>query len=151
MRDSAAEISGLTERKYVGYSIREAADWDLSLLHSSQRFTYRILNNGLQENPDRAAQIFQRYLALYEADNWLRDELGRAKLSTPMVSLPVNRAASGFQSSLALAGYNEFDHKRGVDAASSRAGGSIVTLAIGRIARRYRLLLERDTGKAKED
>lgn len=151
MRDSAVEIAGLTERKYVGYSIREATDWDLSLLQSGQRFTYQILNNGLQGNPDRAAQIFQRYLALYEADNWLRDELGRAKLSTPMVSLPVNRAASGFQSSLSLAGYNEFDHKRGVDAASSRTGGSIVTLAIGRIARRYRLLLERDTGKAKDD
>lgn len=68
-----------------------------------------------------------------------------------MVSLPVNRAASEFQSSLSLANYNEFDYKRGVDAASSRAGGSIVTLAIGRIARRYRLLLERDTGKAKEE
>ncbi len=33
----------------------------------------------------------------------------------------------------------------------SSTGGSIVTLAIGRIARRYRLLLERDTGKAKDD
>ncbi|GLR27675.1 AAA family ATPase [Limnobacter litoralis] len=151
MRGSAAEISGRTERKYFGFSIREAADWDLSLLQSGQRFTYQILNNGLQGNSDRAAQIFQRYLALYEADNWLRDELGLAKLSTPMVSLPVNRAASGFQSSLSLAGYNEFDHKRGVDAASSRTGGSIVTLAIGRIARRFRLLLERDTGKAKDD
>lgn len=76
--------------------------------------------------------------------------MGKAKLSTPMVSLPVNRSGGGFQSSLSLAGYNEFDQKRGVDAATSRSNGSIVTLAIGRIARRYRLLLEKDTGKAKE-
>ena len=151
MQTSAAEVAALTEHKYVGFSIREAASWNPSLLQAGQRFTYRIVNNGLQSNVDPAAQVFQRYLALYEADSWLRDEIGRAKLSTPMISLPVNRAASGFQSSLSLAGYNEFDHKRGVDAASSRAGGSIVTLAIGRIARRYRLLIERDTGKAKQD
>lgn len=151
MKASAEEISGLTERKYVGLSIREAAGWDLSLLQSGQRFSYKILNNNLQVVSDQAAQIYQRYLALYEADSWLRDDLGLAKLSTPMVSLPVNRAANGFQSSLSLAGYNEFDYKRGVDAASSKIGGSIVMLAIGRIARRYRLLLERDTGKAKQD
>lgn len=151
MQNTAIEISELTEHKYVGFSIRDAANWDPSLLQSGQRFTYRILNNVMQPNSDPAARIFQRYLALYEGDSWLREEMGGAKLSMPMVSLPVNRAASGFQSSLSLAGYNEFDHKRGVDAASSRAGGSIVTLAIGRIARRYRLLLERDTGKAKQD
>lgn len=150
MRASAQEVSDLTERKYVGFSVREAASWDVTQLQVGQRFTYRIVNNGLQTPADYAATIYQRYLALYEADSWLRDDLGRAKLSTPMVSLPVNRAGGGFQSSLSLAGYNEFDHKRGVDAATSRSGGSIVTLAIGRIARRYRLLLEKDTGKARE-
>ena len=151
MHATATEIANLTERRYIGFSIREAANWNLSLLQAGQRFTYRILNNGLQTSQEEPAKIYQRYLALYEVDSWLRDDLGRAKLSTPMVSLPVNRAASEFQSSLSLANYNEFDYKRGVDAASSRAGGSIVTLAIGRIARRYRLLLERDTGKAKEE
>lgn len=151
MHATATEIANLTERKYIGFSIREAANWNLSLLQAGQRFTYRILNNGLQASQEEPAKIYQRYLALYEVDSWLRDDLGRAKLSTPMISLPVNRAASEFQSSLSLANYNEFDYKRGVDAASSRAGGSIVTLAIGRIARRYRLLLERDTGKAKEE
>lgn len=151
MKATAAEIANLTERRYVGFSIREAADWNLSLLSAGQRFTYSIINNGLQTHPEESARVYQRYLALYEADSWLRDDLGRSKLSTPMVSLPVNRASGSFQSSLTLAGYNEFDHKRGVDAASSRAGGSIVTLAIGRIARRYRLLLENDTGKAKVD
>lgn len=150
MKANAAEIASLTERRYVGFSIREAVDWNLSLLSAGQRLTYSILNNGLQTHPEESARVYQRYLALYEADSWLRDDLGRSKLSTPMVSLPVNRASGSFQSSLTLAGYNEFDHKRGVDAASSRASGSIVTLAIGRIARRYRLLLESDTGKAKD-
>ncbi|MCW2313705.1 AAA family ATPase [Rhodoferax antarcticus] len=151
MQANATEIANLTERRFIGFSIREAASWNLSLLSAGLRFTYSIINNGLQTHPEESGRVFQRYLALYEADSWLRDDLGRSKLSTPMVTLPVNRASGGFQSSLSLAGYNEFDHKRGVDAASSRAGGSIVTLAIGRIARRYRLLLENDTGKAKED
>jgi ABC-type lipoprotein export system ATPase subunit len=150
MHASAKEIADKTERRFVGYSVREAAGWDISQVQVGQRFTYRILNNALEAHQDDGAKIFQRYLALYEADSWLRDELGIAKLSMPMVSLPVNRASGGFQSSLSLAGYNEFDHKRGVDAATSRAGGSIVTLAIGRIARRYRFLLEKDTGKARD-
>ena len=95
--------------------------------------------------------IYLRYLELYEVDSRLRDALGQTKLSTPMLFLPVNRAANGFQSSIGLSGYNEFDHKQGVDAASSRSIGSIGTLAIGRFASRYRLLLEPDTGKARED
>lgn len=150
MSASAQEVADLTEHRYVGLSVREAANWDVTQLQVGQRFTYRILNNGLQTPTDNGAKIYQRYLALYEVDSWLRDDLGKAKLSTPMVSLPVNRSGGGFQSSLSLAGYNEFDQKRGVDAATSRSSGSIVTLAIGRIARRYRLLLEKDTGKAKE-
>lgn len=151
MRASANEIAGLTERKYVGMSVREAAHWDLSTIHAGQRFTYRIINNALHLPPDPAAQIYQRYLAIYEVDSWLRGELGRANLATPMLSLPVNRAAGGLQSSVSLAGYNEFDYKRGVDAASSRIGSSSITLAIGRIAKKYRLLEILDTGKARED
>lgn len=150
MSASAQEVADLTEHRYAGLSVREAANWDVTQLQVGQRFTYRIVNNGLQTPTDNGAKLYQRYLALYEVDSWLRDDLGKAKLSTPMVSLPVNRSGGGFQSSLSLAGYNEFDQKRGVDAATSRSNGSIVTLSIGRIARRYRLLLEKDTGKAKE-
>lgn len=151
MRDSANELADLTERKYVGFSLREASSWDLSCLHAGQRFTYRIVNNSLQAQSDQAANFYQRYLALYEADNRLRDELGRSSLSMPMVSLPVNRASGSFQSSLSLANHNEYDLKRSVDAATSRVPGSIISLAVGRIARRYRLLLEKDSGNAKTE
>jgi ATPase subunit of ABC transporter with duplicated ATPase domains len=50
MRDSANELADLTERKYIGFSLREAASWDLSCLHVGQRFTYRIINNSLQSS-----------------------------------------------------------------------------------------------------
>jgi putative ATP-dependent endonuclease of the OLD family len=151
MRDSATEIADLTERKYEGFSLREASSWDLSCLSVGQRLTYQIINHSLQPSTNQAANLYQRYLALYEGDNRLRDELGRSSLSMPMVSMPVNRASGNFQSSLSLASHDESSFKKSVDAATSRAPGSIVSLAVGRIARRYRLLLEKDTGNARTE
>lgn len=152
MKESAHDVAARTEHKYIGgSSIREAAQWDLSLLHPGQRFTYRIVNGGLQGSSNRAEQIYQRYLALYDVDAWLRGDLGLASLSTPMLSMPINRASSGVQSSVNLSGYNEFDYKRTVDAASSRIGASTMSLAVGRIAKKYRLLEIKDNGNAKRD
>ena len=39
MHATATEIANLTERRYIGFSIREAANWNLSLLQAGQRFT----------------------------------------------------------------------------------------------------------------
>lgn len=151
MKVSAHEVADRTEHKYVGVSIREAAGWDLSLLRPGQRFVYRIVNGGLQGTGDPAAHIYQRYLALYDVDAYLRGDLGLASLSTPMLSMPINRASNGVQSSVNLSGYNEFDYRRSVDAASSRLGASTMNLAVGRIAKKYRLLEIKDNGKAKRD
>lgn len=151
MKASAHDVAARTEHKYVGLSIREAAGWDLSLLRPGQRFVYRIVNGGLRDSVDPAVQIYQRYLALFEVDAWLRGELGLSSLSTPMLSMPINRASNGVQSSVNLAGYNEFDYKRSVDAASSRLGASTMSLAVGRIAKKYRLLEIKDNGNAKRD
>lgn len=151
MKASAHDVASRTEHKYVGVSIREAAEWDLSLFSPGQRFTYQIVNSGLQGSSDPAAYIYQRYLALYDVDAWLRADLGLASLSTPMLSMPINRASNGVQSSINLSGYNEFDYKRSVDAASSRLGASTMSLAVGRIAKKYRLLEVKDNGSAKRD
>jgi putative ATP-dependent endonuclease of the OLD family len=151
MRDSATEIADLTERKFDGFSLREASSWDLSCLSVGQRLTYKIINHSLQPSTNQAVNLYQRYLALYEGDNRLRDELGRSSLSMPMVSMPVNRANGNFQSSLSLANHDESSFKKSVDAATSRAPGSIISLAVGRIARRYRLLLEKDSGNARNE
>lgn len=151
MKASAHDVASRTEHKYVGVSIREAAEWDLSLFSPGQRFTYQIVNSGLQGSSDPAAHIYQRYLALYDVDAWLRADLGLASLSTPMLSMPINRASNGVQSSINLSGYNEFDYKRSVDAASSRLGASTMSLAVGRIAKKYRLLEVKDNGSAKRD
>lgn len=151
MKASAHDVAAKTTGKYIGATILEASEWDLSLLRPGQRFVYRIVNNALQGTGDPAKQIYQRYLALYDVDAWLRADLGLASLSTPMLSMPINRASSGVQSSVNLAGYNEFDYKRSVDAASSRLGASTMNLAVGRIAKKYRLLEIKDNGNAKRD
>lgn len=155
MRDYANELANLTERKYIGCSVREslreAASWDISCLDPGQRFTYRIINNSLEPPHDPAATLYQRYLALYEVDHRLRQELGQSSLSMPMVSLPVNRASGSFQSSVSLAHHDEYGLRKSVDAATSRTPGSIISLAVGHMARRYRLLLEQDSGKAKTE
>jgi ABC-type lipoprotein export system ATPase subunit len=151
MRDSAIELAELAGLRYIGVSLAEAKDWDPSILSAGQRHTYRITNNVLEEVTDLAAKLYQRYLALYEADNRLRSELGKAPLSMPMVSMPVDRAGGTFQASLSLASHNENDFKRGVDSASSRSSGSIITMAVGRIASRYRILLEKDSGTARKE
>jgi putative ATP-dependent endonuclease of the OLD family len=70
-------------------------------------------------------------------------------LSMPMISLPVNRSTENVTASTSLANFNEFEFKRKVDAASSRTGGSITSLAIARLAGRFRELLERDNGQAR--
>jgi putative ATP-dependent endonuclease of OLD family len=149
MKESATKLAEYADRKYVGSSIRDAANWNADLITQGQRFTYKIVNDKLQAMAEPAT-FYKNYLSLFEADSRLREEMDIGSLSTPMLSLPVTRTASGFQASLSLASYNEFDYKRTVDAATSRGGGAIGTMALGRIAEKYRLLLEEDTGKAKE-
>jgi putative ATP-dependent endonuclease of OLD family len=148
IKESAAALADFAENKYVGYQIKPAANWNHETLSSGQRLTYRTVNNVLDQ-PQADAALYKEYLQLYEADSRLRSEAGMGALSTPMLSLPVNRTAGGMQASLSLANFNEYDYKRPVDASTSRSAGQIFTMALGRIAEKYRLLLEQDRGDAK--
>ncbi|MGG7380247.1 hypothetical protein ACQ7B2_16340, partial [Escherichia coli] len=47
--------------------------------------------------------------------------------------------------------YDAFETKRQTDAVISRYPSPIATLAVGRIAQKFRLLLERDKGTAREE
>jgi hypothetical protein len=69
----------------------------------------------------------------------------------PMIALPVSRSYGDLPASVSLASFDDYNAKRAVDAATSRSTGSISMLAVGRLATRYRTLLERDTGRAKAD
>lgn len=150
-RDASVMREAFAYKIIGGAEVGFAENWNLDELQAQQKLVYRIINNSIQDGGTEAHRIFKKYLNSYETEGRFREKLNLEPLSTPMLSLPTNRASAGFQSSIALADYSEFDFKRTVDAANSRATGSIMGLAIGRIATKYRVLLEKDQGKTREE
>jgi hypothetical protein len=137
MQEDVQRLLALAGRKYVNLRIGEAEHWRLDKVTNGARFVYRVVDGSLQYPIDTPAQHFLQYLQLFEMDGKLREEYGLAALATPLVYLPVNRAAAGFQSTVELAGYNESEMKRMNDAASSRNNTQIVALAVGKLAQKY--------------
>lgn len=150
MQDDAEQLTKLASKKYININLVSAKSWKLEEISVGTRFKYRVVNGALQNvgNPDAS---FLQYLKQFEMDGRLREEFEFSPLATPLVYLPVNRAASGFKSNVELAGYNDYEIKRQSDAASSRSAATIVNLAVGRLAQRYRLLLEQDNGTAERE
>ena len=148
MRTDAARLLKVAGKRYVNLTIKGASDWDLSDIVPGRRFVYRLESGNLHSEVGPPAQTFLQYLQMFEIDSRLREEFDLAPLSTPMLYLPVNRSLNGFQSSVQLANYNEPEQKRINDAVISRSNSSIVQLAVGRLAQKYRLLLEKDQGVA---
>jgi predicted ATPase len=151
MQTDADRLTALASKKYVNFNLNPAMQWKLDEIVAGARFVYRVVNGGLQQDGQTASASFLQYLNMFEMDGRLREEFELSPLSTPLVYLPVNRAASGFQSNVELAGYNDYETKRHSDAASSRSAASIVGLAVGRLAQKYRLLLEKDKGVAARE
>jgi predicted ATPase len=138
----AANLRNGLNRKFYPDPWQGVEDWDVSKIAAGQRVTAIWRDGSVQPPSEKTARDFLAYLHVFEGDNTLRAQAGKAALQLPMIYLPVNRAASGFSSAVGLSGYNDHDQKRASDAASSRSGSSIVSLAIGRMAQRYRLLQE---------
>ena len=148
-----AEVHALeaqSKLRYVSNPLHNAIQWQTEHLKAGSIFTYRIVNRNLEAPKSNEAKVFQQYLETFEINSRLRSEQEHSSLSTPMISLPVNRSSSGVAVSVSLASFNESDYKKSVDAASSRSAGSIIMLAVGRLAGRYRDLLELDNRKARE-
>jgi putative ATP-dependent endonuclease of the OLD family len=151
MLDDADQLAQLATHKYVNTNLQGVREWKLNTLQQGQRLTYRIENGALVSTDDLPSRVYLQYLRHYEIDAHLRGNFGLSKLSTPMLYLPVNRSATGFQSSIQLHSYNDTEQKRVNDAVVSRTNGSLVAQAIGRLALKYRLLLDQDTGTARRD
>ncbi|MFP5328556.1 MAG: AAA family ATPase [Alphaproteobacteria bacterium] len=152
IKHDSERILELASKKYVNLRYREAAEWNVDQIVSGQRFTYRLADGSVEHGtPGPESTQFLQFLQMAEIDSQLREEYDLAALSTPMVYLPVNRAANAISSSIELAGYNAFESKRQSDATISRTQFSLVQVAIGRLAQRYRLLLEKDTGTAAKE
>ncbi|WP_460481903.1 AAA family ATPase [Comamonas humi] len=148
------DASALQERarhKYVNIAIADAVHWQIDEVVAGKIYTYSIVNGQLiQENLTPAELAFMSYLQNYEVHNRVREEFSELPLSTPMIFLPVTRSSGDMSASVVLANFNEQDYKRTVDAASSRSSSAITTLAVGRMAERYRALLEKADGRTKQ-
>lgn len=151
MRNDADRLTELAKNKYFNLNLLNAKLWKLEEISAGTQFVYRIIDGSLEQCVESAHNSFLQYLKIFEMDGSLREEFGLAQLATPLVYLPVNRSASGFQSTIELAGYNAFETKRHSDAASSRSSTSIVNLAVGQLAQKYRMLLEKDKGTAASE
>jgi putative ATP-dependent endonuclease of OLD family len=149
MQRDAEELKRLASRRYRNLTLQEALSWNLESLPIGTLVKYHLQNNSITHDNSHHATFFLQYLRMYEMDKRVREDFNYDQLSLPVLYLPVTRAASGFQSNIGLSGYNEFETKRSLDATSSRSGGNYVQLAIGRLAKKYRLLLEEDKGKAQ--
>jgi putative ATP-dependent endonuclease of OLD family len=152
LKDDAEKMMKVAEKKYVNLRYQQAADWEMANLDAGMRLRYSLVDGTFQVDQDRqkAASDFQAFLKLYEIDGQIREEMDMAALATPMVYLPVNRTANAISSSVDLAGYNMFEQKRQSDAAISRTQFSLAQVAVGRLALRHRLILDRDTGRTDE-
>lgn len=151
MKADAERLRELSSSKYFNVHFDAPARWDLSTVRARQEFTYRLVNGNLSHDGSPAATMYLQYLQFFEIDSTLRDEYEVSPLATPMVYLPVNRSGSGFQSSVQLASFNSYEQKRHADAGYSRSSPSLIPLAVGRLAQRYRMLLEKDKGTAGKE
>lgn len=138
----ADDLRKVLNRKFYPDPWSGVMDWDISKIVVGERVTAIWHNGAMQPSTKQFELDFLAYLHVFEADNTLRAQAGKAALQLPMIYLPVNRAANGFNSAVSLSGYNDHEQKRTSDAASSRSGSSIVSLAINRMAQRFRLLQE---------
>ena len=138
----APELRAGLNRKFYPDPWQGVDGWDVSKIAAGQLVTAAWRDGSVQRPAEKPARDFLAYLHVFEGDNTLRAQAGKAALQLPMIYLPVNRAANGFSSTVGLSGYNDHDQKRTSDAATSRSSSNIVSLAIGRMAQRYRLLQE---------
>ncbi|OKO68909.1 AAA family ATPase [Bradyrhizobium sp. NAS96.2] len=139
--DLRSQLTGL-RRKYEPDPWAGVEAWDVSKIAAGCKVTVTWRDGAVLEQAEKPARDFLEYLNVFEEDNGLRALVGKATLQLPMIYLPVTRSAAGFNSSVGLASWNDYDHKRSSDATTSRSGSNIVTLAVGRMAQRFRLLQE---------
>ena len=127
-----------------------STNWDLATLRPGLLLTYTVLNGALQPPPDDSHRIFRDFLNHFELLSQKMHLAGMGELTTPMLSLPVNRSHNQLQLSVSLANHSEGDYKKSVDAATSRNAASTTIVAIGRLAKKWRDLLELADGQTRE-
>jgi ABC-type lipoprotein export system ATPase subunit len=134
---------------FSGHQLHAVENWNIGILSAGDIFTFSIKDGYLIPPAEENANTYFQFLHNFESISFLRTKLNLSELTLPIVYLPINRSANGFQSTVQLSGYNDVEQKRQSDASYSRQGYSLMSLAVGRLATKYRLLQEDDSGSAK--
>ena len=150
MQADADNLTFLVNKKYHNFNMDYVKEWKLDGIDKGTRFIYRLVNNNFRMDEGNEKSFLQ-YLQHFELIEKFRDEYDLSLLTTPLLYLPVNRSAQGFQSNVELIGFDYSSVKRQNDLANSKSQTSIIPLAIGRLAQKYRLLLEKDKGCAQKE
>ncbi|HAT9088339.1 TPA: AAA family ATPase [Legionella pneumophila subsp. pneumophila] len=150
MQKDSDHLTSLASSDYSNLNLKLANNWELNQVCAGQRFSYCLKNDNLIV-PEGGAKSFLQYLQLFEMEAKIREEYGEKSLTTPLVYLPVNRTTSNLKTDVQLSGYEEFNLKRDIDSSTSRSTTPLVSLAVGRLAQKYRLLLEQDKGHAQNE
>lgn len=148
--EAAQVLAAQKSRKFASNPWAGVDAWDITAIHPGALVLAVWKNGNIAQPEEEWARHFLHYLHLFETDNYFRAEAGMSALRMPMVYLPVNRASGGFSSGIGLSGYNDYEQKRATDAVTSRSGSNVIPLAIGRLARRYRLLQEESSVNVKD-
>lgn len=154
MQEDAEELIAGSSLRYVNAHqiLGTVATWDLSQIQVGQRLRYTFENAQVLSEGTPAGHLFRDYLSKFQIDSLLRRDSNRAPLRRPLLYLPVTRGAQGFNSRIALAGYQEWEQRRQNEAVSSRSPNIAITHeAISSIALRYRILQEQDNRSAREE
>ncbi|AXK72880.1 chromosome segregation protein SMC [Lysobacter sp. TY2-98] len=149
MQSDAPDLLRFAQGRYDNSQLEIVSEWRINEIVAGTRFTYHVVNNQLRPADSQPAAWFLQYLQRFEVDALLRELTGNGRLSIPLLYLPVNRSRHDFQSGVELANHNNYETKRTVDVGSSRMAVNIVSLAIGTLAAKYRLLREDDNVGAK--
>jgi len=151
MRRDADELQKGTKLTFLESPWEPVRQWEVDSLKPKAQLTYVWQDGGLIPPTDTVHQQFLQYLQLYEYDKEVRSDLGKEALQLPMLYMPVHRASGGLPSRIGLSGYSYRDQKRTLDVTTSRSGGTnVLSLAIGRLAQRYRTLEAQDNMSVRQ-
>ncbi|GGH07783.1 hypothetical protein GCM10007036_02870 [Alsobacter metallidurans] len=150
MEQTKADISAhALSEKYLGLENVAHTVFFTDAISAGTLIAFTV-NDQQVSRSDQLAAVFLNYMQYFELFRLMREDMKLGDMTTPILSLPVNRASGEFQSSVTLAAFNDVDYKRQVDAANSKINGSLVALALGRIADRFQTLLYQDDGQARK-
>jgi putative ATP-dependent endonuclease of OLD family len=146
-----SHIRELLDRDFVEDPWHGVEDWRIDVLEAGMRINVSWIDGKMEELRSQAELYFVQYLKVLELHNTISAELGRDPLKLPMLYMPINRGAGGFSHFVSLVEFDDKSLKKSVDATLSSGGNPTLMLAIGRLARKMRLLQEKPTVDYKEE